>query len=219
MGRRSRTGWRSWPARGGRASWRKYASFGWSATTAAAPGLSAKNASRNVRAREFDLRDRPLLGRRRGREGIGIDVLRRPLAGHRRNGHDPIPLERRLLGRPAQLLELLGDLLGGLLGQRAGLLDLPGQRDLRADLVQGRHAGRCVLDLAGQVPGAQQVGQLDRLVQGRLGVEELVGELRAAARSATARPRRRRSGRSARPPRGRASASARSSSFSARPPP
>ena len=41
--------------------------------------------------------------------------------------------------------------------------------------------GRLVLDLAGQEAGAQDVGQLDRLVELGLGVEELLGELAPAA--------------------------------------
>ena len=40
---------------------------------------------------------------------------------------------------------------------------------------------RIVLDLARQEAGAEDVGQLDGLVEASLGVEELIGELAAAA--------------------------------------
>ena len=41
--------------------------------------------------------------------------------------------------------------------------------------------GARVLDLAGQEASAEDVGQLDGLVEAGLGIEELVGELAAAA--------------------------------------
>ena len=49
------------------------------------------------------------------------------------------------------------------------------------NLFERRDMSRVILDLSGKKPRAQQVGELLRLELSRLGIEELVGELAAAA--------------------------------------